>query len=376
MKILEITAFSAGICGVWTRVFAESKLLAKKDHEVYVLSSNAVKGSNETAIPFEEIEGIKIRRFPYKKLGGESFMSWNFEKELLELKPQVIIAHAYRHLHTTKALKLARKINSKIFLVTHAPFIEDNSTRSFAGKLSVLFYDKFIASKTLNGFDKIIAITNWEKPYLLKLGVKEEKIVYIPNGIPDEFFKTKPKKGKNILFLGRVSPIKNLESLIFAMSLVKNKKIKLDIVGPAENNYKEKLVVMIKEMKLEKRVRFYPPVFDLKQKIRLIDEYEIFVLPSKREAMPQALIEAKARGKIVISSKSEGGKEMINNNEDGFLFEIDDYHKLAEIIDNITKMDLNEKARIQKNALKSVEKFKWSYLIDKIEKLLQNSCKA
>ena len=45
-KILEITAFSAGICGLWMRVLAESKLLAKK-HDVYVFSSNIKRGSGK-----------------------------------------------------------------------------------------------------------------------------------------------------------------------------------------------------------------------------------------------------------------------------------------------------------------------------------------
>ena len=44
---------------------------------------------------------------------------------------------------------------------------------------------------TFKWSDKIIAITRWEIPILIKLGVKKEKIAYIPNGIPDEFFKQK-----------------------------------------------------------------------------------------------------------------------------------------------------------------------------------------
>jgi glycosyltransferase involved in cell wall biosynthesis len=377
MKILEISPFSAGICGVSARVLAEAQLLAKRGHEVHVFSSNIFRGEGgkKTACEEEIINKVKIKRFPARFSFGDNTFFWDCEKEALKLHPDVIITHAYRQYYSTKAVKIAKKLNIPCFLVTHAPFLE-KKLRSLRLNLAVLLYDSLVGKRILNKYTKVIAITHWEMPILEKLGVKKENIEYLPNGIPDEFFKTKPKKGKNILFLGRISPIKNLESLVFAMSLVKNKKIKLDIIGPAESDYKEKLVSMIKEMNLEKKIRFYPPVFNLKEKIKLIDEHEIFVLPSKREAMPQALIEVKARGKIVISSKSEGGKEMINNNEDGFLFEIDDHHQLAEIINNITKMDQSEKARIEKNASKSVEKFRWSILIDQLEKLLQNSYKA
>ncbi|MDO8623476.1 MAG: glycosyltransferase family 4 protein [archaeon] len=364
--ILEICEFSAGICGVWQRVKQESIELVKLGYEVHIFSSNAAKGSNEIAPPFEEIEGLKIKRFPYKKLGGESFMSWNFEKELLELKPQVIIAHAYRHLHTTQALKIAKKINSKIFLVTHAPFVEDGSTRSFAGKMSVMFYDRFVGPKTLNKFDKVIAITQWEIPYLLDLGVKEENIVYIPNGIPNEFFRGKIKefKGKKIMFFGRISPIKNIEVLIDAFKKLHNPDIALEIVGPVEQGYED-----IKKFESQ-NITLSPPIYSLNDKIKKINESDIFVLPSKREAMPQSLIEAMALGKIVISSSTDGGKEILSDKKNGFLFEINNSEQLSGIFEYCLNKKNTKKINIlKKNARKKAEEFKWGVLIKQLEKL-------
>ena len=118
MKILEVCPYSAGICGVWTRVLEESKRLSKRGFEIKIFSSNAVKGSNEIAPSHEKLgpkgvsSGVKIEilRFPFKKLGGESFMSWDFEKEALNYSPDIIIAHNYRHLHITKCLKIAEKL--------------------------------------------------------------------------------------------------------------------------------------------------------------------------------------------------------------------------------------------------------------------------
>ena len=141
LKILELTNFSAGICGVWQRVKQESLLLSKK-HKVVVFSSNATKGSNELASRKEKIGKVKIIRFPFKKLGGESFMSWNFESEALKFSPDIIICHSFRHPHTNKALKIKNKLKKqgkkcKVFLVTHAPFMEKNISRSFISHLVV-----------------------------------------------------------------------------------------------------------------------------------------------------------------------------------------------------------------------------------------------
>ncbi|MBI1973043.1 glycosyltransferase, partial [Candidatus Woesearchaeota archaeon] len=220
MKILELCHFSAGICGVWSRVKEEAKILAKS-HEVKIFSSNAVKGSKEIAPYRDKLDEIDIIRFPFRKFGGESFMAWDFEKEALDFKPNLIITHSYRHLHTTKALKIAKKINAKVFLVTHAPFVEDNNhqrvlrvlqpTRSILASIAVKLYDSLIGPRTINRFDKVIAITHWEMPYLEKLGCKKDSIAYIPNSVPEKFFKTKIKKfnaDTRILFLGRISPIK------------------------------------------------------------------------------------------------------------------------------------------------------------------------
>lgn len=371
MKILELTNFSSGICGVWSRVREESIRLSKLGHKVVIFSSNFIKGSNETASAEENIQGVAIKRFPAIKLGGESFLHWNFESAALEFKPDIIIAHCYRHLHTTKALKLKKKLNCKVFLVTHAPFVENNSTRSFFAKVSVNFYDSFIGPRKINQFDKVIAITHWEYSYLKKLNLSEEKIVYIPNGIPEEFLnkKRKFKEEKKILFLGRISPIKNLEVLIKALSLIKDKKIKLEIVGPSETDYLEELKILVKELELEKRVIFSGPVFDLSEKIKKIDSAKIFVLPSKREAMPQALIEAMAREKIVIASDNLGSREIISHGKTGFIFRNNDEKDLAEKIDFVIDKDFSNVAKL---ARKEVEKYSWNKTIQKIQKVISS----
>jgi len=219
-------------------------------------------------------------------------------------------------------------------------------------------------------------------PYLENLNVKKEKIVYIPNGIPKEFFikKSKAEKEQNkILFFGRISPIKDIETLIKAFSLIQknnnfnnsnDKKIILEIVGPAEQDYLEKLKAIVKQEDLIDKVIFGEPVYDLNQKIKKIDSAKIFVLPSKRDAMPQALIEVMSREKLVISSTTQGGKEIIINAKNGFLFNVQDPKGLADEI-RFTLNPKNEKLinQIKHQSKKSVEKFSWDVLIKKLESL-------
>lgn len=370
MKILELTNYSSGICGVFSRVKQEAVLLGK-NHDVWIFTSDAIKGSDSVEKNKEEkIGNVLIKRFPFAKIGGESFMRWDFEKQALALKPDVIIAHSYRHPHTTKALSISKKLNKKghkckVFLVTHAPFIDSNQKRSLISGISVKLYDRFISRLTLKKFDKILSIAKWEIPFLLKMGLEPSKIEYLPNGIPDKIFYKPKKKGKGIFFLGRISPVKNLGLLLKS---AKELNLEIDIIGPAEKTYLKNLKEMIDEK--NKKIKFLPPIYDLDEKTKTIDKYEIFVLPSLSEAMPQSLIEVMARGKIVLSSDTKGGSEIIHESKNGFLFKNNDLKSLNEKLNLILNMNESEKSKIRKNAITSSEKYKWSFIIKKLENII------
>lgn len=372
-KILEICNYSSDNCGVFARVKQESLLLSKEGYEVRIFSSDFNKG-NGIRLPLSaNMENISIQRFKAKKLGGESFITFNFKKEALNYNPDVIIVHSYRHLHTTKALKVAKKIGCKIFLVTHAPFQRGVETRGLFANFSVKFYDKFIGPRKLRKFTKVIAITNWEIPYLNELGVSSDRITIIPNGIPSEFFskKVKVKQERKILFLGRVAMIKSLETPLKSLSLMKT-NIGLDITGPvSEANYLVKLEEIIAENKIESKVSFNKPIFDIKAKIDKYDSSEFFILPSISEGMPQSLIEAMARGKIVIASDITANRNLIKDKINGFLFKQGDEKALAQLIEKLCQKNKKELDKISKNAKEYAKRFDWASIVKKIESVIE-----
>ncbi len=372
MRILELANFSAGGCGVFARVKSESELLSR-NHEVRIFSSDFVKGSSEKAAQFEQIGKVKIQRFKAIKLGGESFMYWSFAKEAIAFKPDIIFAHGYRHLHTTQALNLGKKLNIPVVLVTHAPFVEGDSTRSFPQKLAVRFYDFFIGSRTLNNFSKIAIIAHWEKEYLKKLNISSNKIVYLPNGISPDYFNGNPQsKNEDILFLGRISPIKDIGTLIKSISLLSNKKTKLYLAGPIEEEYGNELKKIVDERILKGRISFLGPIYNLAKKIKLIDNFKIFILPSRKEGMPQALIEAMARQRTVIASNNQGCRAIVRHKVNGYLFRIGDEEDLAKKIEMAFKEDSQE---IRENARASVREYLWPEIIRKTENLIKNLVK-
>jgi len=357
LKILEICPFSAGICGVWTRVLGESKEFLDRGYgveDVQVFSSDIIKGTHEYAESREKISGVSIKRFKSKSsILSANVKKFNFADELIKLRPNIVITHLF-HPHSFTALAICRKLKIPCYLVTHAPF---NVKRRFPLNLVSSFYNALKVKPKLNQFTKVIAITKWELPYLEKLGIKKDKIIHIPNGIPEEFFKQKKiKPKKDVLFLGRIAPVKNLEILLKTAKLLP--EISFSIVGSAEKEYLEKLRIILKQENIS-NVTIYPPVYDINKKIKLIDEHRIFVLPSKREAMPQVLLEAMARNKLVIASKTDGAKEIIREGKTGFFFEMGDFKGLG----NLIKSNLAGNNKIQKSAENEAKKYSWKSLI-------------
>ena len=89
--------------------------------------------------------------------------------------------------------------------------------------------------------------------------------------------------------------------------------------------------------------------------------------------MPQALIEAMARGKICIVSNNLGNLDIISDGVNGFVFENGNASDLAKKLNHILKMPDKQLQKIAKNGRKSVEQFAWNKIVNKIDKLIKQT---
>lgn len=378
MKIVYTCSYAhPSISGVWNRVENLAKHMINKGHEVHVLTSNMIAGTDELANSYENYQGIHIHRFPVKvKLTKYQllFTGDRFRKTLEKIKPDIIDCQTYRHPEAKQALEYALKHKIPCILTTHACFLP---VKVRGKKLSFFadMYDFLIGKRILNKYTKIFRISDWELKYLLKLGAKKENIIYSPNGVPKEFFKTKLKNSKNqeILFLGRVEPRKQVHILIKAFAEVSKKypKAKLLIVGPIENveNYEEKLNNLITKLNLQNKVFLKGPIYDLDKKINIINSSQIYVLPSTWEGFPQSLIEVMSLKKCIVSSDCDGNQEVIVDGKTGFLFKIGDIKELSNKLDFCLSQNTS---KIGANAKKTSERFKWEKIGDDVEKVYKS----
>ncbi len=208
---------------------------------------------------------------------------------------------------------------------------------------SWIFMNELLAYKLADG----IILTNKQdikfviKCFKLKRKYKKKKISYFPNYIDTNLFKpvNLPKKEKHILFIGSLKIIKNLYNLLEAF--IDLKDFSLDIVGkgPIEKNLKNKVV------ELGVNVNFLG-TFPNDKIPEIINQYDIFILPSYYEGNPKALLEAMSCGGVCIGSNISGIKTIIKHKDNGYLCGLTPTSIRNSIVDLYENKSLREKLSI------------------------------
>jgi glycosyltransferase involved in cell wall biosynthesis len=183
--------------------------------------------------------------------------------------------------------------------------------------------------------------------------------------VENNFFRINNLKLINV---GRLVDQKDQITILKAIKLVlkKNKKIQLIIVGKGEketqlNNY-------ILKNKLQKYVKL---VGYQKNPFKYIRTADLFILSSKYEGLPNALIETIFLKKSVISTDCPTGpKEILDNGNYGSLFKVGDYKSLAKLIFNFKK----SKKKI-KNAFLSCSRYSYDNNCNKYHKIIESYLK-
>ena len=213
---------------------------------------------------------------------------------------------------------------------------------------SVGFY-----SSIMQKADAVICVSNSIKEYIQKhYQTSENKITVIPRGIDLELFNPKNidetfienfKKEFNlkdkfvVSSVGRVTQLKDYETFIKAISLVKKEipNIVGLIVGGVRSDkedYLNSLKILVKELNLEENIIFTGSQSRIEQIYALSD---VIISSSKKpESFGRAVAEAICMNKPVIATNHGGVKDIIIENVNGFFFEVGDDKKLA---DNILK---------------------------------------
>jgi len=190
--------------------------------------------------------------------------------------------------------------------------------------------------------DAVVVSSKLEYEDAIEFGIKKNKLFVIPMGIDvDEYVDSQINhEGTiNILFVGRIARVRRIEILLQAVARL-SIPCQLILVGGEEktsslskSGYLDELKNLCKALNINDQVTFVGEV-PQDELFNWYSKGDIFVYPSLYENFGQPILEAAAAGLPIISTSVGVARELITDNETGFLFTGD----VQELADRITQL--------------------------------------
>jgi glycosyltransferase involved in cell wall biosynthesis len=369
-----------------------------EDFDVYVLAPYA-KGTKT----FETFDNIKIFRYKYMPFGLGSLsydggMTSKLEKnkfyyfqipffllfQLLSLmkiikRENIDIIHSHWIIPQGFVAALYKRIfnkNIKILATSHGAdiFTFDNIIGNFIKKF------------TLQNIDMVTAVSNTIKDKVMETGYDEDIRVY-PMGVDKELFNPGKKdmsirenlniRGDFLLFVGRLSEKKGLKYLLEAMPDVIKEFPLISLIVIGDGPLKNDFIYLAKKLDIIDNVTFLGPLAHEKLP-SFFATADIFIGPSitaksgDSEGFGLVLAEAMSCGTLLLTTDLPVIKEIVKDNETGFIVKQKNSKELSEkilyLLKNKDKLD-EIKSRAREHV---IENFDWKIVGKKYIRLLKS----
>jgi glycosyltransferase involved in cell wall biosynthesis len=253
---------------------------------------------------------------------------------------------------------------SYLFGKKHINYIHDMIEPNSMIAKSILLFNKFIF--------KYIAVSNAVKQALIDIGIEENKIEVIYNGL--EYNKDIAERDidKKIVFgfVGNIEDKKNPLEFLDFIELTQSKLNKKIVVKMVYGNILEQnLFDKIKKIINEKNLNIELVGKIKKNKMsNFYSSIDFLVLTSKKDSLPTVILESFNQGIPVIAHSIDGVPEMVLDNKNGFLYNNSD--DFEDIINKLKKIDYQI---LQKNANNTIkDKFSNKIKLTKLDMELFN----
>lgn len=319
-----------------------SRHLREHGVESFIVSAN-LTGST----PTDRVEGFSVYRLPACKaqdLQIPSFwmsLAWFLFRHRKHY--DVIHAHGtFQHAIASLMGRWLRKPTVLKIAMGNSDLAFDRHGRTW-GRIS-----RFL----VNRFDRYVATSVEIHQECLERGLDSSRIRTIPNGVDtDVFFPAKSAQEKTLLrrrlglpdvptvcYVGVIDARKNLDGILRVWKRVRDASAegRLLLIGPRPRGeeqepgkFHNELLRFIEDNRLAESVTLTGPQRDVPDLLRCSD---IFIFPSRREGMPNALLEAAASGLACVASRIGGSVDIIRHGESGYLFDVDDEAGMADAV--------------------------------------------
>lgn len=226
--------------------------------------------------------------------------------------------------------------NTSLVSTLNSWYANEHGKASLKGKIYTSL--ELLTNQNLNLY---ITVSEKDRQMLLKAGLPENAIELIYNAVDvnvseipgdSQWIRQKFDLTQDAIIctaVGRLVPVKGYDVLISAVQKVSSQIPQLFCLIVGEGECKEELSAQISGTGLENRVRLVG-YYDRQNAMSILKSSDIFVMPSRYEGTPIALLEAAALARPILATSTGGIPELVKNEEHALLVPPGDPTALAE----------------------------------------------
>lgn len=305
--VLQITPYYPPHLGGVERVVENLATELARRHDVRVLTTTAGRG----AAPRRSREGgVTVVRHRCLELAHTPLAPGLLGS--LTVAPRAAIWHLHcAHAALPEMVAVAALARRRPFLVH---FHLDVDATGRLGRL-LPAYKRHVFGRVLRAAAGVIVLTAHQADFVRRrYRVRAERLFVVPNAVSDRYFlgprqPRSPEHGPvRLLFVGRLTPQKNVGRLLEAMRLV-SEPVHLTIVGLGERE----AVLRGRAHELGLREVTFAGARHGADLVREYADADVFVLPSDKEGMPLAALEAMAASLPIVATDVPGNRELLDD---------------------------------------------------------------
>lgn len=327
LNILFLT-YQGDMAGSTNSISFLAKGLAQRGHNVYL-------GIRKESLLWQLVEGTNVMRIPMTFKGKFDFDNWRQIRDAVKTYNIDVINNQSSHdRYTSIFSKWRYGFKAKIVQTRR------QMPLSMGGPIQLYLYNK----RT----DGVVSVSHEVARALEKLGINKERIKVIHNGTPIEKYehinhkKTEELRLKFNLspgdfVIGCISRLKNQIQIIEALTKVKE-PVKMIFCGIEAT---EEMSQIIDSYDTPHQL-FFEGHVEVEDILSYYGLFNAKILASTMEGLSQSLLEAMALGVPVTATAFAGNIDLIQDRENGLLFDDGDIEQIAT---NIEELRFDQKLR-------------------------------
>lgn len=295
-----------------------------------IYNRKLVEGLAQRGFRFEL---LSIPELPYfVGLGAGLFFAPLLLIRLASRKYDLVIEDGWTH-PTTLLFNLACRLTGNVRLV-----IIVHQVRSATIENGFKFFARMVEKLALSSAQLIVTASAFLNGEVERLVGENSDIAIAspgsgPHSGPERIQRDSQEQPLRLLFVGNCTPLKGLDYLIEAISLLKDVDLRLDIVGDVSirPRYCDALVRKTKALGIDKRITFHGAITS-EDIGRFHSQADIFTFPSLYEGFGIVLAEAMHAGLPIVATRTGPVNEIIREGENALLVPPADSAALAAAI--------------------------------------------